>query len=101
MTHDRYFLDNVATWILEIDKGNMWFAILFLLIFLFTTMLHQTGRCIPFKGNYTSWLASKADRVQIEESKNQTTAKFLQKELEWIRTAPKARQSKSKVIICR
>lgn len=74
VTHDRYFLDNVAGWILELDRGEGY----------------------PFKGNYTSWLEQKEAR-QIQEQKDQSKRnKTLQKELEWVRMNPKARQAKSK-----
>ena len=74
VTHDRYFLDNVAKWILEVDHG----------------------RGIPFEGNYTSWLEQKKARMQLEEKQASTRQKTLDKELEWIRMSPKARQAKSK-----
>ena len=74
VTHDRYFLDNVAKWILEVDHG----------------------RGIPFEGNYTSWLEQKKARLQLEEKQASTRQKTLDKELEWIRMSPKARQAKSK-----
>ena len=77
VTHDRYFLDNVAGWILELDRGE--------------------GH--PFEGNYTSWLEQKEARLKIEEKQNENRKKTLAKELEWIRMAPKARQSKSKARI--
>jgi ATP-binding cassette ChvD family protein len=74
VTHDRYFLDNVAGWILEIDRG----------------------RGFPFEGNYTSWLEQKRDRLAKEERAASARQKTLDRELEWIRMAPKARQAKSK-----
>ena len=77
VTHDRYFLDNVAGWILELDRGE--------------------GH--PFEGNYTSWLEQKHTRMKIEEKQNSAREKALKQELEWIRMAPKARQSKSKARI--
>ncbi len=77
VTHDRYFLDNVAGWILEIDYG----------------------RGIPWEGNYSSWLQQKKDRLKKEEKAASARQKTLDRELEWIRLAPKARQSKSKARI--
>ena len=77
VTHDRYFLDNVAGWILELDRGQ--------------------GH--PFEGNYTSWLEQKESRLKVEEKQNENRKKTLARELEWIRMAPKARQSKSKARI--
>ena len=77
VTHDRFFSDNVAGWILELDRGE--------------------GH--PFEGNYTSWLEQKEARLKIEEKQNENRKKTLAKELEWIRMAPKARQSKSKARI--
>src|SRR5512133_1645456 len=74
VTHDRYFLDNVAGWILELDRGYG----------------------IPWKGNYSSWLAQKRDRLAKEESSETKRQKTLERELEWIRMSPKARQSKGK-----
>ena len=74
VTHDRYFLDNVAGWILELDRG----------------------RGIPWKGNYSSWLEQKQNRLQLEEKAESARQKTLQRELEWIRLAPKARQAKGK-----
>ena len=74
VTHDRYFLDNVAGWILELDRG----------------------RGIPWKGNYSSWLEHKRARLQQEEKAETARQKTLQRELEWIRMAPKARQAKGK-----
>ena len=77
VTHDRYFLDNVAGWILELDRGHG----------------------IPWKGNYSSWLEQKEKRLANEEKAESKRRKTLQNELEWIRMAPKARQSKSKARI--
>ena len=74
ITHDRYFLDNVAKWILELDRG----------------------KGIPFESNYTSWLEQKQERLGREEKSNETRRRTLQRELEWVRMAPKARQSKGK-----
>ncbi len=74
VTHDRYFLDNVAGWILELDKG---FG-------------------IPWKGNYTSWLEQKEERIRQEEKGESKRLKTLERELDWIRMSPKARQSKGK-----
>ncbi|HBF88418.1 MAG TPA: energy-dependent translational throttle protein EttA [Bacteroidales bacterium] len=74
ITHDRYFLDNVAGWILELDRGEG----------------------IPWKGNYTSWLEQKSTRLAMEEKSAGKRQKTLERELEWVRMSPKARQSKSK-----
>ncbi len=74
VTHDRYFLDNVAGWILELDRGHG----------------------IPFQGNYTSWLEQKQERLEKEEKAESKRRKTLEHELEWIRMSPKARQSKGK-----
>jgi ATP-binding cassette ChvD family protein len=74
VTHDRYFLDNVAGWILELDRGHG----------------------IPFQGNYSSWLDQKKDRLEKEEKAESKLRKTLDHELEWIRMSPKARQSKGK-----
>lgn len=74
VTHDRYFLDNVAGWILELDRGEG----------------------IPWKGNYSSWLEQKQNRLAMEEKTESRRQKTLQRELEWVRMAPKARQAKSK-----
>jgi len=74
VTHDRYFLDNVAGWILELDRGQG----------------------IPYEGNYTSWLEQKSKRLEQEEKKASARQKSLKQELEWVRMAPKARQAKSK-----
>ena len=72
VTHDRYFLDNVAGWILELDRGYG----------------------IPWKGNYSSWLEQKQERLRIEEKSESKRQKTLERELEWIRMSPRARQSK-------
>jgi ATP-binding cassette ChvD family protein len=72
VTHDRYFLDNVAGWILELDRGYG----------------------IPWKGNYSSWLEQKQERIRMEEKSESKRQKTLERELEWIRMSPKARQSK-------
>lgn len=77
VTHDRYFLDNVAGWILELDRGEGY----------------------PFKGNYSSWLEQKAKRYEVEAKSEEHRNKALQRELEWIRTNPKGRQAKSKARI--
>ena len=74
ITHDRYFLDNVARWILELDRG----------------------RGIPFEGNYSSWLEQKQARLAREERSNEARRRSLERELEWVRMAPKARQAKGK-----
>ncbi len=74
ITHDRYFLDNVAGWILELDRGEG----------------------IPWKGNYTSWLEQKSKRLELEEKGNVKRRKTLEHELEWVRMSPKARHAKSK-----
>jgi ATP-binding cassette ChvD family protein len=74
VTHDRYFLDNVAGWILELDRGEG----------------------IPWKGNYSSWLEQKQERLAKEEKKESDRQKTLQRELEWIRMSPRGRQAKSK-----
>lgn len=77
VTHDRYFLDNVAGWILELDRGEG----------------------IPFEGNYSSWLEQKQNRLKIEEKQESKRQKTLQQELEWIRENPKGRRKKSKARI--
>jgi energy-dependent translational throttle protein EttA len=77
VTHDRYFLDNVAQWILELDRGSGY----------------------PFEGNYTSWLEQKQKRLVIEQKAAQARQKTLDKELEWIRMSPRARQAKNKARI--
>jgi ATP-binding cassette ChvD family protein len=74
ITHDRYFLDNVAKWILELDRG----------------------RGFPFEGNYSSWLEQKQERLAREEKSNEARAKTLERELAWVRLSPKARQSKGR-----
>src|SRR5438874_1948012 len=74
VTHDRYFLDNVAGWILELDRG----------------------RGIPFKGNYSGWLEQKKSRLQVEEKQESARQKALQREMEWAKLAPRARVAKSK-----
>ncbi|MGE5859479.1 MAG: energy-dependent translational throttle protein EttA [Ignavibacteria bacterium] len=74
VTHDRYFLDNVAGWILELDRGEG----------------------IPWKGNYSSWLEQKQERLRVEEKRESERQKTLQRELEWIRMSPKARHAKAK-----
>ncbi|MER6576536.1 energy-dependent translational throttle protein EttA [Nonomuraea sp. NPDC001023] len=74
VTHDRYFLDNVATWILELDRG----------------------RCYPYEGNYSTYLDMKAQRLKVEGQKDAKRKKRLEDELEWVRSNPKARQTKSK-----
>ncbi|HYJ18844.1 MAG TPA: energy-dependent translational throttle protein EttA [Burkholderiales bacterium] len=79
VTHDRYFLDNAAEWILELDRGSG----------------------IPWKGNYSSWLEQKQDRLQKEESSETARQKAIKKELEWVRQNPKGRQAKSKARIAR
>ena len=77
ITHDRYFLDNVAQWILEIDRGN----------------------CVPWHSNYSSWLEQKQSKLESEEKEESDRNKQLKSELEWIRQSPKARQAKSKARI--
>jgi len=77
VTHDRYFLDNVAGWILELDRGEG----------------------IPYKGNYTSWLEQKQERLRRQEKSQSARQKTLQRELEWIRMSPKARRAKGKARI--
>jgi ATP-binding cassette ChvD family protein len=74
VTHDRYFLDNVAGWILELDRGSG----------------------IPWEGNYSSWLAQKQQRLQLEEKQESKRQRTLQRELDWIRMSPRARQAKGK-----
>jgi sulfate-transporting ATPase len=74
VTHDRYFLDNVARWILELDRG----------------------RGMPFEGNYSSWLEQKQERLRREEKSDQNRWRALERELDWVRMAPKARQAKGK-----
>src|SRR5688500_1820356 len=77
ITHDRYFLDNVAKWILELDRG----------------------RGIPYEGNYTGWLEQKRTRLQQEEKTESARQRALERELEWVRMAPRARQAKNKARI--
>ena len=79
VTHDRYFLDNVAEWILEIDRG----------------------RCYPYEGNYSTYLQTKAERMKVEGQKDVKRKKELERELEWVRSNPKARQAKSKARLSR
>ncbi len=79
VTHDRYFLDNVAQWILELDRGHG----------------------IPYQGNYSSWLEQKEARLALEEREQDALRKTLARELEWVRTNPKARQAKSKARLAR
>ena len=79
VTHDRYFLDNVAGWILELDRGHG----------------------IPWQGNYSSWLEQKEKRLEIEERQQEGLRKMLSQELEWVRKNPKARQAKSKARLAR
>ncbi len=74
ITHDRYFLDNVAQWILELDRGQG----------------------IPWEGNYTSWLEQKRERLRVEEKSESARQKTLERELEWVRMSPRARQAKGK-----
>ena len=77
ITHDRYFLDNSCEWILELDRGHG----------------------IPWKGNYTSWLEQKSERLRVEEKGESARQKTLQRELEWVRMSPRARQAKGKARI--
>jgi ATP-binding cassette ChvD family protein len=79
VTHDRYFLDNVAKWILELDRGHG----------------------IPWQGNYSSWLEQKEKRLALEEREREALRKTLERELEWVRQNPKARQAKSKARLAR
>src|SRR6266404_2599270 len=79
VTHDRYFLDNVAEWILELDRGHG----------------------IPWEGNYSSWLEQKEQRLEVEAKQESARIKAMQKELEWVRQNPKGRQSKSKARLAR
>jgi sulfate-transporting ATPase len=79
VTHDRYFLDNVAGWILELDRGHG----------------------IPWEGNYSSWLEQKEQRLEIEAKQESARIKAMQQELEWVRSNPKARQAKSKARLAR
>ena len=77
ITHDRYFLDNVAKWILELDRG----------------------RGVPYEGNYSGWLDQKRTRLAQEEKAASARQRTLTRELEWVRMAPRARQAKSKARI--
>ncbi|MFO7298432.1 MAG: energy-dependent translational throttle protein EttA [Pseudomonadota bacterium] len=77
VTHDRYFLDNITEWTLELDRGQG----------------------IPYKGNYSSWLEQKAKRLEIEKNQEEAKQRTLKRELEWIRSSPKARQAKAKARI--
>ena len=79
VTHDRYFLDNVAGWILELDRGEG----------------------IPFKGNYSSWLGQKQERLAQEKSRDRARAKTIAAELEWVRENPKGRRKKAKARLAR
>ncbi|MDQ1683422.1 MAG: hypothetical protein QOC82_159 [Frankiaceae bacterium] len=79
VTHDRYFLDNVAEWILELDRG----------------------RAYPYEGNYTTYLDTKASRLKVEGNKDAKRKKEIERELEWVRSSPKARQAKSKARLAR
>ncbi len=79
VTHDRYFLDNVAGWILELDRG----------------------RGIPFEGNYSAWLEAKENRLAVEEREEAARQRAIKSELEWVRSNPKARQAKSKARLAR
>ena len=79
ITHDRYFLDNAAGWILELDRGYG----------------------IPYEGNYSDWLSAKEKRLQVDESKEVARQKSIRAELEWVRTQPKARQAKNKARLAR
>ena len=77
VTHDRYFLDNITAWTLELDRGQG----------------------VPYKGNYSSWLEQKAKRLEVEKGQEEAKQRTLRRELEWIRSSPKARQAKSKARI--
>jgi ATP-binding cassette ChvD family protein len=77
VTHDRYFLDNITEWTLELDRGHG----------------------VPYKGNYSSWLEQKAKRLEVEKGQEEGKSRALKRELEWIRSSPKARQAKSKARI--
>jgi ATP-binding cassette ChvD family protein len=77
VTHDRYFLDNITEWTLELDRGSG----------------------VPYKGNYSSWLEQKAKRLEVEKGQEEAKQRTLKRELEWIRSSPKARQAKSKARI--
>ncbi|MGE8942959.1 energy-dependent translational throttle protein EttA [Leptospira interrogans] len=77
VTHDRYFLDNITEWTLELDRGQG----------------------VPYKGNYSGWLEQKAKRLEVEKGQEESKQRALKRELEWIRSSPKARQAKSKARI--
>src|SRR5690606_19548101 len=77
VTHDRYFLDNITEWTLELDRGQG----------------------VPYKGNYSSWLEQKAKRLEVEKGQEEGRQRALKRELEWIQSSPKARQAKSKARI--
>src|SRR5215467_5175154 len=77
VTHDRYFLDNITEWTLELDRGQG----------------------VPYKGNYSSWLEQKAKRLEVEKGQEEAKQRTLKRELEWIQASPKARQAKSKARI--
>jgi ATP-binding cassette ChvD family protein len=77
VTHDRYFLDNITEWTLELDRGQG----------------------VPYKGNYSSWLEQKSKRLEVEKSQDESRQRALQRELEWIQSSPRARQAKSKARI--
>ncbi len=79
VTHDRYFLDNVAEWILELDRG----------------------RAYPYEGNYTTYLDTKSARLKVEGQKDAKRKREIERELEWVRSNPKARQAKSKARLAR
>src|SRR2546430_10858800 len=79
VTHDRYFLDNLAEWILELDRG----------------------RAYPYEGNYTTYLDTKASRIKVEGAKDAKRKREIERELEWVRSNPKARQAKSKARLAR
>ena len=74
VTHDRYFLDNVAEWICEVDRGSLF----------------------PYKGNYSTYLETKAKRLEAQGQQQAKLAKRMERELEWVRSSPKARQAKNK-----
>ena len=79
ITHDRYFLDNAAEWILELDRGEG----------------------IPYKGNYTSWLEQKEERLEMEKKQEESHQRAIKAELEWVRTSPKGRHAKNKARLAR
>ena len=79
ITHDRYFLDNAAEWILELDRGEG----------------------IPYKGNYTSWLEQKEERLKMEKKQEDSHQRAIKAELEWVRTSPKGRHAKNKARLAR